>query len=51
MVSSIRLTMQIRSAPRAIQMIDPPRLQDYTMSERSRVSQLFHVYIALHITL
>ena len=51
MVSSIRLTMKMRSAPRTIQMIDPRRLQDYTMSERSIVSQSFRVYIALYITL
>ena len=53
MVSSIRLTMKIYtfSTTNSIQMIDPRRLQDYTMSERSIVSQSSRVYIALYITL
>ena len=53
MVSSIRLTMKIHtfSTTNSIQMIDPRRLQDYTMSERSVVSPSSRVYIALYITL
>ena len=38
------------STTNSIQMIDPRRLQDYTMSERSIVSQP-NVHIALYITL
>ena len=52
MVSSIRLTMKIHtfSTTNSIQMIDPRRLQDYTMSERSIVSQSSRVYIVFSIS-